>query len=142
MNLSSLPMTLNTVFSFLIIIIALNMPMRLGTQDDQSSPPFTEPTSSLRSPEDRLTLWQFMTVSWMHPLISCGRLRKLEDEDVWKLGYEFQHRGLHENFRELKGSVVRRLLAANGLDLVITTLLATMESVASKIAPVAGIRLY
>jgi len=72
-----------------------------------------------------------MTVSWMAPLISLGNSRQLNDNDVWFLGYEFQHRKLHDRFRELQGSVLRRLLEANGLDLLIISTLAVIEQVAS-----------
>jgi len=72
-----------------------------------------------------------MTVSWMSPLISLGAKRQLNEEDVWSLGREFQHRLLHERFKELKGSITKRLLVANGLDLFLTSLLAIIESTAS-----------
>ena len=93
---------------------------------------FEPPTSGLRSPEEALTPWQYMSVSWMAPLIGIGSARQLHGEDVWKLPFEFQHKILHEDFRELSGSVVKRLLNANGLDLIITTGLAILESAASK----------
>lgn len=67
----------------------------------------------------------------MWPLISLGSARQLNDEDVWSLGFEFQHRHLHDKFREMKGSVVKRLLAANGLDLVFISVLGILESLAS-----------
>lgn len=72
-----------------------------------------------------------MTVSWMTPLISLGSARQLNDEDVWSLPFEFQHRILHDSFQELKGSVVRRLISANGFDLVIISSLAVLELLAS-----------
>lgn len=123
---------LELLTGLLAVVVIFSMPLRdpdLST--DQVSPPFGLPTNKLRSPEDNLTLWQFMTVSWMTPLISLGSARQLNDEDVWRLAFEFQHRVLHDTFRELKGSVVRRLIAANGLDLVIISSLAVLESLAS-----------
>src|SRR2546423_5347128 len=84
---------------------------------DRICPTFQTPTSRLRSPEDNLTLLQFLTVSWMGPLISIGIARPLQDEDVWSPGYEFQHRLLHDRFRGLSGSVLRRLFHANAVDL-------------------------
>lgn len=113
--------------------VAIVLCMPLSDPDlpkDQICPTFGHPTSQLRSPEDNLTLWQFMTVSWMTPLISLGSTRRLNDEDVWSLAFEFQHSVLHDSFRELKGSVVSRLIAANGLDLVIISFLAILESLA------------
>ena len=114
------------------IAVMLCMPLRdPGLSKDGISSPFGHPTCQLRSPEDNLSLWQFMTVSWMTPLITLGSARQLNEEDVWSLAFEFQHSILHECFRELKGSVVRRLITANGLDLLIISSLAVIESLAS-----------
>ncbi|KAJ5744175.1 hypothetical protein N7533_009045 [Penicillium manginii] len=85
------------------------------------------PNSDFRSPEDNLRLWQFLTVSWMQPLISLGRSRQLHERDVWLLGFEFQHRRLHEKFRRLKGSVLARTLRANGLDVLIISTIAIVQ---------------
>ena len=81
-----------------------------------------------------------MTVSWMSPLINLGRKRQLNEEDVWSLGYEFQHKRLHEQFRELKGSVVKRLLKANGLDLILLSSLSVVSSLASTRLIITGSR--
>ena len=124
--------TLELLAGISAVVTILCMPLRdPDLCNDQISPPYAHPTSGLRSPEDNLTLWQFMTVSWMTPLISVGSVRQLNDRDVWALAFEFQHNILHERFRELKGSVVRRLVTANGLDLVIIACLAVLESLAS-----------
>ncbi|GAB7329448.1 hypothetical protein MBLNU13_g01231t1 [Cladosporium sp. NU13] len=123
--------------SVLAVGIILLMPLRDPSLPHASiSKPFTEATASLRSPEDNLNLLQFMTVSWMTPLIQTGFKRQLEDADVWQLGYEFQHRGLHANFRRLKGTVTQRLLTANGIDLVIITALGILETVLGFTVPV------
>ncbi|EMC99860.1 hypothetical protein BAUCODRAFT_63331 [Baudoinia panamericana UAMH 10762] len=124
------------VIALLAIIVILCMPLRDPNMPAKEiSQTFSEPTSSLRSPEDNLSLWQFMTVAWMAPLIRLGSKRQLEDEDVWQLAYEFQHRILHANFRELKGTVIQRLLRANGIDLVILTCLGLLELAANYAVP-------
>ncbi|KAK7517323.1 ABC transporter [Phyllosticta citriasiana] len=126
-----------TGVNLLAVVIILFMPMRNPALESSGiSKPFTEPTSELRSPEDNLTLWQFMTVSWMSPLISRGYKEQLHDSNVWKLPFEFQHTRLHLLFRDLRGSVVRRLLKANGLDLIISTCIAIVELVANLSVPV------
>lgn len=133
LDVQDIPACLGALLALGTLAIIICMPMRApGLPSHQISPVSQAPTHQLRSPEDNLTLWQFMTVSWMSPLIRLGSARQLNDEDVWGLGFEFQHRFLHDNFRELRGSVVRRLFAANGIDLVITTFLAILESVASR----------
>ena len=127
-----LPATLELLIGVSTVAVMLCMPLRdPGLPNDDISPPFGNPKSQHRSPEDNLNLFQFMTVSWMSPLISLGSSRQLNDEDVWSLAFEFQHGTLHERFRQLKGSVVRRLITANGLDLVIISSLAVLESLAS-----------
>ncbi|KAI1083138.1 canalicular multispecific organic anion transporter 1 [Whalleya microplaca] len=119
------------------IFIILSMPMRdaaLDTTDIAGSQ--GPPTCKLRSPEDNLSLWQFMTVTWMGPLISRGYRNKLNEEDVWVLPYDFQHERLHLLFRDLAGSVIQRLLKANGLDLFIITFLGVLETAANLSNPV------
>ncbi|KAK4034999.1 putative ATP-dependent permease [Parachaetomium inaequale] len=111
------------------ITLMLNMPLRDPLLDSTDiGKPFAEPTSTVRSPEDIITLWQWMTVSWMAPLISIGYNRQLEDEDVWFLPYEYHHSRLHILFRELSGTVFARLIKANGIDLIITTALGVLET--------------
>jgi hypothetical protein len=120
--------------SLLAIVNILRMPMRdPDLPDDQICQAFNPPDPWLRSPEDNLTLWQFMSVSWMTPLISLGSTRQLNDQDVWQLGHEFQHSRLHETFRELPGSVLRRIIIANWIDLVIVSLLGLLGLVAGMV---------
>lgn len=85
-----------------------------------------ESSSDFRSPEDNLKLWQFLTVSWMAPLISTGSKRKLNESDVWLLGFDFQHSRLHEKFRRLRGSVLARVLRANGIEVFFTCAVSTI----------------
>lgn len=132
-HVNNITVLCNVFVSLVIIGIIFCMPLRdVRLPNSGISPAFDNPTHQLRSPEDNLTLLQFMTVSWMSPLISLGSARQLNDEDVWSLSLEFQHRLLHDKFRELKGSVVRRLIAANGLDLVLIAMLSIVESSASR----------
>ncbi|KAJ5769828.1 uncharacterized protein N7511_001879 [Penicillium nucicola] len=95
-----------------------------------------QPSSEFRTPEDNLKLWQFLTVSWMAPLISTGGKRQLNEQDVWQLGFEFQHRRLHEKFRRLRGSVVSRLLRANGIDVFIISTISTIQMICEFSTPV------
>lgn len=115
----------------------LCMPMRDPSMSKAGiAGPHDKATNELRSPEDSLTLLQFMTVSWMAPLINAGNRKRLEDEDVWLLPYEFQHERLLLLFRDLRGSLIYRLWLANGLDLVIISLLGILETTANLSGPV------
>lgn len=114
------------------IILVLNMPMRDPLLASASiCPPYQTPTSSLRSPEDNFTLWNWMSVSWMGPTVKTACDRQLHDEDVWTLPLEFQHDRLHRLFRDVEGSVLIRLLKANAPDLIITTCTGILESLCS-----------
>jgi len=125
------PSFLAIITAFVLVLIILNMPFRDPKNPNiKISPAFGKPAAELRSPEENITLWQFMSVSWMAPLISLGKSRQLKD--VWSLSYEFQHRTLHNQFRELRGTVIMRLLEANGLDLFIISILSIIELVSSR----------
>ncbi|KAI1827991.1 ABC transporter [Xylaria intraflava] len=118
------------------LFVILAMPMRNPALDKAGiAARGDSPTSDLRSPEDNLSLWQFMTVSWMSPLISRGYRNQLNDGDVWLLPYQFQHKLLHMLFRELEGPVWLRLTLANGLDLFIISTLGILEAAANLSAP-------
>lgn len=85
------------------------------------------PSSDFRSPEDNLRPWHFFTVSWMAPLMAVGKDRQLDEGDVWYLPFEFQHKRLHEKFRQLRGSVIGRLLRANGIDVLIISTISIVQ---------------
>ncbi|KAJ5769549.1 hypothetical protein N7520_004108, partial [Penicillium odoratum] len=100
------------------------------------SPVGQAPSSELRSPEDNLRLWQFLSVSWMAPIMSLARKRQLNESDVWSLGFEFQHKRLHEKFRRMGGSVLARALKANFLDLIIISTITIVQLICSFSTPV------
>lgn len=119
------------------LLIMLNMPLRdPSLPDNEISRPFTPPTVDLRSPEDALTPWQYMTVSWMGPLVRKAATSRLEEADVWSLAYEFKHDRLHAVFKALQGSVTTRVLRANGIDIVGTTTLALVGLALTLLSPV------
>lgn len=115
------------------ILIILVMPFRYpsGTDPDISLVG-SAPNDKVRSPEDDLKLWQFLTVYWMFPLILKGKSRKLNEEDVWLLGFQFQHRRLFDAFQMLKGSVMAKLIWANSIDILIISTLTLIDMTCSK----------
>lgn len=135
---SKVPNIVCAVAALLAVMIIGNLPMtdpRLSTTE--VSPAYDVPTKDLRSPEDNITLWQFLTVSWMSPLISLGSSRQLHEPDVWTLGYQFLHRPLHDVFQEVRGSMIWRIVQANGLDIAITSLLGLIELLMNLAVPIA-----
>ena len=127
---------ISTLIALLALVVVLSMPLRDPRHLMQNiSYYLAPPKKELRSPEDNLTIWQWMTVNWMAPMIKIGSKRQLNDEDVWSLPYEFQHTHLHNTFRDLNGTVVRRLLRANWIDIALLSVLAIVEMVANYSAP-------
>ncbi|KAL4933065.1 putative ABC bile acid transporter [Aspergillus undulatus] len=111
-------------------VVALAMPLRSALLPCHDiSAVGQKPSSDFRSPEDNLRLWQFLTVSWMAPLMTVGKIRQLDESDVWYLGFEFQHKRLHEKFRQLQGGVLGRLLQANGIDILIITAISIVQMI-------------
>lgn len=116
------------IAAFTSILVILVMPMRPSSLSTETiSKAGSIPSHDERSPEDNLRLWQFLSVSWISPLITIGNKQQVEENNVWLLAYQFQHRRLHEAFRVLRGSVTRRLLRANGIDVSILTLTAFVQ---------------
>ncbi|CAK7568673.1 MAG: hypothetical protein SEPTF4163_006672, partial [Sporothrix epigloea] len=120
----------------LSVAVMAVMPMRdprlgRGTGNDKIAAPFETPSIKLRSPEDNLTLYQWMSVNWMAPVISLGATRQLQDDDIWHLPFEFQHARLYRLFLEVKGTVASRLVSVNAPDLIITSLLGILDSILS-----------
>lgn len=61
--------------------------------------------------------------------MAMGKQRQLDEDDVWYLPFEFQHKRLHEKFRQLRGSVIGRLLRANGIDIVIISTISVVQMI-------------
>jgi hypothetical protein len=134
-----IPSALVPVAAIVGIVTILNMPFRDPVlPSDDISPVYGRPTGVLRTPEDNLTPWQYMAVTWMAPMIQEGYKRQLDDEDVWDLPWEFKHERLHRAFRKLEGSVTRRIFVANGMDVVRTTSMSLVRLATSELYSPAG----
>ncbi|EME78228.1 putative ABC transporter [Pseudocercospora fijiensis CIRAD86] len=104
--------------------------------DKESSSLGTDPGKSLRGPEENLTMIQFLTVSWMNPIISLGRCGRLDESYVWQqpvLGLECSR--VCEKFKEFRGSVLSRLCQSNAVDLVVIGMLAMFELACEAMLP-------
>ncbi|KAK2730037.1 ABC bile acid [Colletotrichum kahawae] len=131
----SIPTVVDPLISLAALMGIVAMPMRDPRLGDDGIA-HSDPSYELRSPEDNLTLWKFMTVSWMGPLIARGSEKQLHDEDVWQLPFDFQHDRLHTLFRDLRGSMMTKLISANGMDLIIQSCLGIIETAANLSIPI------
>lgn len=112
-----------------VVAIGL-MPLRNPAWDTHEIGNATMPPSRhLRSPENNLSLFRFWAMTWVYPLARICRRRDITVDDFWQLPLEFQHRRLYVAFGELRGNLLPRLARANGLDLVVATALAFVDTV-------------
>ncbi|PWN24930.1 P-loop containing nucleoside triphosphate hydrolase protein [Jaminaea rosea] len=94
------------------------------------------PIDSKSAGEDRCSLWQWMTFSWLSPLISTAVERTLEKDDVWKLSRYCQSTLLLRKFKQVKGSTLpRRILRANNHDILLDLLLTLVSAVLAYASP-------
>ncbi|EJD42577.1 P-loop containing nucleoside triphosphate hydrolase protein [Auricularia subglabra TFB-10046 SS5] len=87
--------------------------------------------------DDWSTLGQWMTFSWLDPLIAQGKKMPLEEADVWQLARNLRSRVILRKFELVKGaSLMIRLFKANARDLLfaaIFTLSATTLQLAQPV---------
>ncbi|QRW14151.1 ABC transporter [Ceratobasidium sp. AG-Ba] len=70
--------------------------------------------------EDSCTLIEWITFSWISPLISIGESRALEESDVWSMSREMRSRAILKQFMQIgKQPLWRSLIIANAKDLFI-----------------------
>ncbi|KAM0755443.1 P-loop containing nucleoside triphosphate hydrolase protein [Meredithblackwellia eburnea MCA 4105] len=87
-------------------------------------------------PEDYLQVWEWMTFSWMQPVINKGRKARLEESDVWNLSPFLRSEVLYRRFLELKErSLAVNLLVANSLDLTLFLGLSIISSFLPYVSP-------
>ncbi|WAQ92564.1 hypothetical protein PtA15_17A45 [Puccinia triticina] len=94
--------------------------------------PGTAPSANDTCPEDTASLWQWLSFSFLDPLLQLSQQRALKEEDVWKLSPFFQHRILFARYVRLikeeypsadrKISLIWILVRSNSLDLMISLL--------------------
>ncbi|KAF8522635.1 P-loop containing nucleoside triphosphate hydrolase protein, partial [Hysterangium stoloniferum] len=83
------------------------------------------PSSTLSSPEDRVSLWEWLTFSFVEPILDLAPSEEdrdnipqtLNGEDVWSLPPTFLHRNLFMKYPT--HSILLFLVRSNSLDLII-----------------------
>jgi len=116
--------------SVLGLVVLLLMPINPSTYDVQEIAKVVATASSeLRSPEDDLLLWQWLTVSWLETLLSVGKTRLINESDVWTLPLSFQHSLLIEGMKLLRGSLLRRVIRANAIDIVLLCIMSFFDMI-------------
>ncbi|KAF8887923.1 multidrug resistance-associated ABC transporter [Gymnopilus junonius] len=105
----------NLLSVILILGIAVTMPMAIP-----SSRIDPKEIGRTVSPEDYTTLWGWITFSWVYPLVQRGTYATLNEQDVWNLSPTMQSRPIFIKFSSIyRSTLLRRIWAANSLDLIL-----------------------
>ncbi|KAF8339574.1 uncharacterized protein EI90DRAFT_3151078 [Cantharellus anzutake] len=112
------------------IAIAFSFPMHLNGK------PEVDEEGLKPALDDYVNLWQWVTFSWMNPFISIGRKDTVEEHDVWQLSHLLSSRILMTKFRHFhRKSLLRRIVAANFLDLFLDFALSVVSSTLGILQP-------
>lgn len=119
---------LSLTLSLAILVLTLTYPMQDVLPSPTVAPLWSPPTRSHSSPEDSVTLWNWLTFDYITPLLDRAGTGTLNEEDVWDLPPGFKHANLFgkylrvtedEKKRGKKTSLVWFLVASNSQDLII-----------------------
>ncbi|CAE6413166.1 unnamed protein product [Rhizoctonia solani] len=121
---------LNSLLTFVGLVAIVNMPLSLAGK------PEVNEDGLHPALEDYCTLWQWMTFTWVSPIISLGALRPLEEKDMWQLSRSMRTRTLMRKFLQVqRPSLLRRILVANAMDLFLDGSLTVISTLMNFSAP-------
>ncbi|KAL4065666.1 hypothetical protein V8B97DRAFT_2010327 [Scleroderma yunnanense] len=112
----------------LLAVLVVNLVSVLVELGVVCTMPFELPSNRIKkedisvkySPEDYTTLLEWITFSWVYPLIRRGTYTTMNEEDVWDLSLTTQSRPLFAKFSAIKRrSLVRWIFAANSIDIML-----------------------
>lgn len=120
-----------------ILALCLSYPMTDVPPSPNIAPLGSRPSHLYSSPEDNVTLWNWLTFNYVGPILSRSGEGTLNEEDVWDLPPGFKHSNLFNKYLKVmdenpKMSLVWFLLTSNAQDLIIDLLLKTWTSVIGK----------
>ncbi|KAF8609489.1 P-loop containing nucleoside triphosphate hydrolase protein [Ceratobasidium sp. AG-I] len=152
-NTTALSHAIRALCCVIIMFLAGRYPVTPILPSPDVAKPGDPPTNKLTSPEDAVSLWGWMTFSFMNPLFKLADERSvrssedgkysLNDEDVWALSPTFAHRNVFRRYmREAKSSgygssLLWYLLRSNSFDLLIDITIEMYSSVAGFVPPYA-----
>ncbi|TRM65424.1 hypothetical protein BD626DRAFT_454236 [Schizophyllum amplum] len=98
----------------IVLGVVLSTPLELPSQKVNK-----EDIGKRIIPEDYATLFQWITFSWVYPIVKSGRYHTLELDSVWNLSPSLQSRPIFIKFSSLRVStLLQRIFWANSLDLI------------------------
>ncbi|KAJ7892528.1 multidrug resistance-associated ABC transporter [Mycena olivaceomarginata] len=113
----------NIAATLLLLLAVLRMP--LGVPSGRTDVSQIGVTISV---EDYTPLWQWITFSWVYPLIKKGTTTTLADKDVFELSPNIQSRPVFIKFSSLQlPTLLQKLWVANSLDIIVDFVLTVVS---------------
>lgn len=98
--------------------------------------PLTLANAPVVAHDDRVTFWQWITFSWMNPLIMQWSQQVMNEEDLPKLSATMQTRELFAQFQSIrKSSLLWKILAANRFDVMMDGTLTIFSVIFNYLSP-------
>lgn len=98
--------------------------------------PLTLAKAPVVAHDDAVTFWQWMTFSWMNPLIMQWSGQVMNEEDLPKLSATMQTRELFAQFQNIrKSSLLWKILAANRFDVLMDGTLTVFSVIFNYLSP-------
>ena len=115
----------------ILLLVVFNMPLAIPSDRVEK-----DKIGTSISPEDYTTLWGWMSFTWILPLVERGTNTTLSESDIWSLSPTMQARPLYIKFSHtLRSTLLRRLWAANSLDLMLDFVLTYVSVVFNYASP-------
>ncbi|KAJ7751710.1 hypothetical protein B0H16DRAFT_824510 [Mycena metata] len=106
----------NILVVFVLLYVTVQMPINLPSRRVKK-----EDIGHSVSPEDYTKLLGWLTFSWVYPLVKLGKVKTLNDNDIWRLSPTLQSRAVFLKFRGTMCSttLLRHLVASNSFDMIL-----------------------
>ncbi|KAF7982635.1 hypothetical protein HWV62_27065 [Athelia sp. TMB] len=124
-------LTFNLVATLALLCVVLSMPLVVPSSRVKKSD-----IGVTVSPDDYVTLWGWVTFSWIYPIVKKGARVTLVESDVWKLSPTMASKPLLAKFTStIRPTVLERVWAANKFDMMIDLSLTCVGVVFSYAGP-------
>lgn len=121
---------LQLIISLLLISLTGSLPVSAQYPSENVGKRSDSPTRALDSPEDGVTLFSWLLVDWMNPLLNTAKQRTIEDTDIWQLSPFFRHYIIYPVFKALpQKNLFGKIYAFTAYDLAICAVCSTMIAV-------------
>ncbi|KAJ7742770.1 hypothetical protein B0H16DRAFT_1423196 [Mycena metata] len=109
-------LSVNILVVFVLLYVTVQMPINLPSRRVKK-----EDIGHSVSPEDYTKLLGWLTFSWVYPLVKLGKVKTLNDNDIWRLSPTMQSRAVFLKFRGTMRSatLLRHLVASNSFDMIL-----------------------